>query len=414
MRGLDGQTGALFSYLSPEVLVPRDHPLRGIRPLVNGALEKLSPEFDKLYAVGGRASIPPEKLLRALLLQAFYGVRSERQLMEQVTYNMLFRWFIGLSMDAPVWDVTMFTKNRERLLAGDIVVEFLLAVMNDPATRQLLSNEHFSVDGTLIDAWAELAKGSAKRSLVERPAEGSMKSFRRKDGSDDPSCGVGRNAERDFHGEKRSNETHASTTDPDARLYRKSKGQPSRLCYMGHLLIENRHGLIVDVRTTHATGRAEREAAEVMIGKVSGGGRVTLGSDKAYDAAEHVAALRAIGVTPHVAQNLSGRRSAIDGRTTRHPGYAVSQRIRKRIEEPFGWIKAAAGLRKTRHRGLARVGWVVALTATACIWCGCPSCLGVPRDQAGWPSAARQMANCRDGTLGRRVHRHARSRPHPV
>jgi len=218
-------------------------------------------------------------------------------------------------------------------------VEFLLAVMGDAAVKRLLSNEHFSVDGTLIDAWA------------------SMKSLRRKDGGDDGPVGPGRNAERDFHGEKRSNETHASTTDPDARLYRKSRGQPSRLCFMGHLLIENRNGLIVDVRTSHATGRAEREMAEAMIAARARGRRVTLGSDKAYDAAEHVANLRAMGVTPHVTQNLSGRRSAIDGRTTRHPGYAVSQRIRKRIEEPFGWIKASAGLRKTRHRGLPRVGW---------------------------------------------------------
>jgi transposase len=348
MRGADEQTGALFSYLSPDALVPRDHPLRSIRPLVNAALAKLSPKFDTLYAAGGRLSIAPEKLLRALLLQAFYGVRSERQLMEQVTYNMLFRWFVGLSMDAPVWDVTVFTKNRERLLEGDVAVSFLLAVMDDPAVSRLLSTEHFSVDGTLIDAWA------------------SMKSFRRKDGQDDPPSGPGRNTERDFRGETRSNETHASTTDPDARLYRKSRGQPSRLCFMGHLLIENRQGLIVDVRTTHATGRAEREAAEAMIQAAARGRRVTLGADKAYDAAEHVANLRAIGVTPHVAQNASGRRSALDGRTTRHPGYAVSQRLRKRIEEPFGWIKAAAGLRKTRHRGLARVGWAVTLTAAAC------------------------------------------------
>jgi transposase len=348
MRGTDEQTGTLFSYVSPDALVPHDHPLRAIRSLVNAALAELSPRFAGLYAGGGRTSIAPEKLLRALLLQAFYGVRSERQLMEQVTYNMLFRWFIGLSMDAPVWDVTVFTKNRERLLDGDVAVSFLLSVMGDPAVKRLLSAEHFSVDGTLIDAWA------------------SMKSFRRKDGSDEPPSGPGRNAERSFRGEKRSNETHASTTDPDARLYRKAAGQPSRLCFMGHLLIENRHGLIVDVRTTHATGRAERETAEAMILAASRGRRVTLGADKAYDAAEHVARLRAIGVTPHVAQNTAGRRSAIDGRTTRHAGYAISQRLRKRIEEPFGWIKAAAGLRKTRHRGLARVGWMVTLTAAAC------------------------------------------------
>lgn len=358
MRGADEQTGRLFSYLSPEALIPADHPLRAIRPLVNKALEKLSSQFSGLYAPGGRRSIAPEKLLRALLLQAFYGVRSERQLMEQVTYNMLFRWFIGLSMDAPVWDVTVFTKNRERLLAGDIAVGFLLAVMEDPAVKRLLSTEHFSVDGTLIDAWA------------------SMKSFRRKDGSDDSPVGPGRNAERDFHGEKRSNETHASTTDADARLYRKSRGQPSRLCYMAHLLIENRNGLIVGVRTTHATGRAERDTAEVMIGVAAHGRRVTLGADKAYDAAEHVANLRAIGVTPHVAQNQSGRRSAIDGRTTRHAGYAISQRIRKRIEEPFGWIKATAGLRKTRHRGLTRVGWMFTLTAAAANLVRLPKLLG--------------------------------------
>ena len=348
MRGADEQTGALFSYLSPEALVPRDHPLRSMRRLVNAALERLSGKFDMLYGVSGRPSIAPEKLLRALLLQAFYGVRSERQLVEQVTYNMLFRWFIGLSMDAPVWDVTVFTKNRERLLAGDVAVSLLLAVMGDAAVKRLLSSEHFSVDGTLIDAWA------------------SMKSYRRKDGADDPPSGSGRNAERNFRNEKRSNATHASTTDPDARLYRKSNGQPSRLCFMGHLLIENRHGLIVDVRTTHASGVAEREAAEAMIRAAARGRRVTLGSDKAYDAAEHVAALRAIGVTPHVAQNTSGRRSAIDGRTTRHVGYGISQRLRKRIEEPFGWIKSVAGLRKTRHRGLPRVGWVVTLTAAAC------------------------------------------------
>jgi len=347
VRGTDEQTGALFSYLSPEALVPKDHPLRAIRRLVNSALEQLSPKFDALYAGGGRPSIALEKLLRALLLQALYGVRSERQLMEQVTYNMLFRWFIGLAMDAPVWDVTVFTKNRERLLAGDVAVSFLLAVMADPAVKRLLSTEHFSVDGTLIDAWA------------------SMKSFRPKDGSDEPPPGPGRNAERDFRGEKRSNETHASTTDPDARLYRKSNGQPSRLCFMGHLLIENRHGLIVDARTTHATGRAERETAEAMIGAATRGRRATLGSDKAYDAAEHIARLRAIGVTPHVAQHTSGRRSAIDGRTTRHAGYRISQRLRKRIEEPFGWIKSVAGLRKTRHRGLARVGWMFTLTAAA-------------------------------------------------
>jgi transposase len=251
MRGADEQTGALFSYLSPEAMVPQSHPLRAIRPLVNAALARLSPEFDRLYSPLGRESIAPEKLLRALLLQAFYSVRSERQLMEQITYNMLFRWFVGLSMDAPVWDVTVFTKNRERLLAGDIAQGFLRAILTDPSVKRLLSAEHFSVDGTLIEAWA------------------SMKSFRPKDGSDEP-CSPGRNGERDFRGERRSNETHASTTDPDARLYRKARGQAAKLCYMGHLLMENRSGLVVDTVTTHATGTAEREAAEVMIDDVPG------------------------------------------------------------------------------------------------------------------------------------------------
>jgi transposase len=346
VRGADEQTGALFSYLSPEALVPKDHPLRAIRRLVNAALEQLSAKFEALYASGGRPSIAPEKLLRALLLQAFYGVRSERQLMEQVTYNMLFRWFIGLSMDAPVWDVSVFTKNRERLLEGDAARGFLRAILADPAVKGLLSSEHFSVDGTLIEAWA------------------SIKSFRRKDGGDEPP-GPGRNRARDFHGERRSNKTHASTTDPDARLYRKARGQPARLCYMGHLLMENRNGLVVDAETTPATGTAERQAAEAMIGALPGQDRITLGSDKAFDVAEHVANLRAMNVTPHVAQNTTNRASAIDGRTTRHPSYELSQRIRKRIEEAFGWIKVPGGLRKTRHRGLGRVGWSFTLTAAA-------------------------------------------------
>ena len=346
MRGADEQTGALFSYLSPDAMVPQDHPLRAIRPLVNAALARLSPDFERLYAPTGRASIAPEKLLRALLLQAFYTVRSERQLMEQLAYNMLFRWFVGLSMDAPVWDVTVFTKNRERLLAGDIARGFLRAILVDPTVKRLLSTEHFSVDGTLIEAWA------------------SMKSFRPKDGGDGPPA-PGRNGERDFRGERRGNATHASTTDPDARLYRKARGQAAKLCYMGHLLMENRSGLVVDAETTHATGTAEREAAEAMVGDLPGCGRITLGSDKAFDVAEHVANLREMNVTPHVAQNDTNRSSAIDGRTTRHPGYALSRRIRKRIEEAFGWIKVPGGLRKTRHRGLERVGWGFAFTAAA-------------------------------------------------
>ena len=346
MRGGDARTEALFSYVSCEARVPRDHSLRVIRSIVNEALAALSPEFEQLYAKSGRPSIPPEKLLRALLLQAFYSVRSERQLMEQLDYNLLFRWFVGLSLDAAVWDVTVFTKNRERLIEGDIAAQFMAAVLNQERVKALLSDEHFSVDGTLIEAWA------------------SMKSFRPKDGSGEPPAS-GRNGERDFHGEKRSNETHASTTDPDARLYRKGPGQPAKLAYLGHVLMENRHALVVDSRLTQATGRAEREAALAMVAALPGNHRITLGADKAYDVAGFISDLRQHNVTPHVAQNTIRRRSAIDGRTTRHPGYAVSGRVRKRIEEVFGWGKAVAGLRQTRHRGLARGGWMFTLTATA-------------------------------------------------
>src|SRR5437764_239682 len=249
MRGADRQTGKLFSYVSPESLVPQEHPLRAIRLLVNAALERLSPTFVAIYADSGRPSIPPEKLLRSLLLQALFTVRSERQLMQQITYNMLFRWFLGLAMDAPVWDVTVFTKNRDRLLEGDIARGFLTAILGDPQVKPLLSAEHFSVDGTLIEAWA------------------SMKSFRPKDGSGEPPA-PGRNSERDFHGEKRSNQTHASTTDRDARLYRKGPGQPAKLAYLGHVLMENRHALVVDTRLSLATGTAEREAALAMVAAV--------------------------------------------------------------------------------------------------------------------------------------------------
>jgi len=343
----------LFSYVSCEARVPADHPLRAVRAIVDEALEALSPDFERLYSRIGRPSIAPEKLLRALLLQAFYSVRSERQLMQQLDYNLLFRWFVGLSMDAPIWDETVFTKNRDRLLAGEVAARFMAAVLSPPRINKLLSQEHFSVDGTLIEAWA------------------SMKSFRPKDGSGEPP-GPGRNGERSFHGEKRSNETHASTTDPEARLYRKSRGQASRLCYMGHALMENRSGLIIEARLTQATGTAEREAALAMLdNRRPGSRRLTLGADKAYDVTAFVEALRAIRVTPHITIDgnvrVTGRprKTAIDGRTTRHPGYAISQRIRKRIEEPFGWVKTVAGLRKTRHRGVARVGWMFTLAMAA-------------------------------------------------
>jgi transposase len=362
MRGGDIQTSGLFSYVSCEARVPGDHPLRAIRAIVDEALEVLSADFERMYSPIGRPSIPPEKLLRALLLQAFYTIRSERQLMEQLDYNLLFRWFVGLAMDAPIWDVTVFTKNRERLLAGDVAAKFLSAVMGQHRVKALLSDDHFSVDGTLIEAWA------------------SMKSFKPKervgpdDNDNDGSPGMepgaeakpqARNAERDFRGEKRSNATHSSSTDPDARLFKKARGQAAKLCHMGHVLMENRNGLVVDAMLTHATGTAEREAALAMLARMDGRHRITLGADKAYDAASFIAALRGIKVTPHVAQNDKGRRSAIDGRTTRHAGYTVSIRIRKKIEEIFGWAKTSGGLRKTRHRGQARVGWNFTLTAAA-------------------------------------------------
>jgi transposase len=357
MRGRDHQSGHLGGYVDPEALVPPDHPLRQIRPLVNAALARLSPDFDELYSLTGRPSVPPEQLLRALLLQAFFTVRSERQLMEQLTYNILFRWFVGLSIEAPVWDVTVFTKNRDRLLEGDIAHGFLRAILADPQVKHLLSSEHFSVDGTLIEAWA------------------SMKSFRPKDGSGEPP-GPGRNGERDFHGEARSNETHASTTDPDARLYKKANGQAAKLCHMGHVLIENRSCLVVDARTTLATGTAEREAAVAMIGMIPGQHRITVGFDKAYDTADFVADMRSLDVTPHVTQNDKGRRSAIDGRTTRHWGYQVSLLVRKRIEEAFGWMKTIGGQRKTRYRGTSRVGWMFTLSAAAYDLIRLPKLLG--------------------------------------
>lgn len=348
VRGEDRKSEGMFSYLRLEERVPRDHPLRAIRVLVDAALAELSPAFEALYAHVGRPSIPPERLLRALLLQAFYTVRSERLLMEQLDYNLLFRWFVGLSMDDAVWDATVFCKNRDRLLDGDIAAKFMAGVLNLPQVKRLLSSEHFSVDGTLIEAWA------------------SMKSFVPKDGGGPPPAGGAgaRNAERDFHGEKRSNDTHASTTDPDARLFRKGRGKEAKLCHMGHILTENRHGLIVDARLTEANGTAEREAALAMV-EDNAGSRSTLGADKNYDTADFVAGCRARGCVPHVAQNDTNRRSAIDARTTRHPGYAISMIKRKRIEEPFGWMKTVGMMRKTRHRGRPLVAWFFVLTAAA-------------------------------------------------
>lgn len=346
MRGIDERPAQLFSYVDLEQRVPSDHPLRPIRELVDEVLDGLSRTFAKLYARDGRPGIPPERLLRALLLQAFYSVRSERLLMDQLNYNLLFRWFVGLSADDAVWDATVFCKNRDRLLDGDVAAKFMTGVLNLPAVRELLSSEHFSVDGTLIEAWA------------------SLKSFVPKGDSKPPGQGGGRNGERDFHGEKRSNETHVSTTDPDARLFRKGHGKEAKLCHMGHIMTENRQGLIVDARLTEANGSAEREAALDMIADNAGPGS-TLGADKNYDTADFVAGCREQGCVPHVAQNNTRRRSAIDGRTTRHPGYRASQMKRKRIEEPFGWMKTVGVMRKTRHRGRRLVEWFFVLTAAA-------------------------------------------------
>jgi transposase len=352
MRGRDERSEGFFSYVRLEERLPADHPLRAIRALADAALASLNKRFEGLYSTMGRPSIPPEMLLRATLLQAFFSVRSERMLMEQINYNLLFRWFVGLPMDAEVWHPTVFTHNRDRLLEAEVAHEFLAALLALPQVKKLLSSEHFSVDGTLIDAWA------------------SMKSFRPKDGSGEPPA-PGRNGERNFHKEKRSNETHASTSDPDARLYRKADGRESRLCFMGHVLMENRNGLAVDAALTHATGTAEREAALAMLDRRSRRGRVTLGADKAYDVTAFVESLRERKVTPHITINGAVsklgvvRKTALDGRTTRHAGYAISLVCRKRIEEVFGWIKAQAGLAKVKLRGCARVETAFTFTVAA-------------------------------------------------
>ena len=337
----------MFSYLSPEERVPAKHPLRPIRLMVDEVLKVLSPDFNGLYSAFGRPSIPPEKLLRALLLQVLYTVRSERMLMEQLEYNLLFRWFVGLNMDEAVWVPTVFTKNRDRLLEGDVAEKFFQLVLTQARMADLLSDEHFSVDGTLIEAWA------------------SHKSFQRKDQSAPPPDDPG-NPTVDFHGEKRSNDTHESTTDPDARLARKSGGHEAKLAYCGNVMIENRNGLVVDTELLQCNGTAERDAAMMMAERVEGIERITLAADKAYDTKDFVNEMRGMNVTPHVSQNTKrAGGSAIDGRTTRHEGYQVSQRKRKRIEEDFGWIKTVGTLRKTRHRGLETVRWVFTFTATA-------------------------------------------------
>jgi transposase len=345
MRGLDTQQSTMFSYLSPEMRVPADHPLRPIRLMVDRVLVRLDPQFEKMYSAMGRPSIAPEKLLRALLLQIFFSIRSERLLMEMLAYNLLFRWFVGMNMDEDVWVPTVYSKNRDRLLAGNIAEEFFDEVLAEAKDANLLSDEHFTVDGTLIEAWA------------------GMKSFRPKDGSGaGPSDSDPGNPTVNFHGEKRSNDTHESTTDPEALLARKGDGKEAKLSYAGHVMMENRNGLVVNTRLTQATGTCEREASLEMVDDIPGEGRVTLGGDKNYDTKDHVAQLREKNVTPHVAQK---KNSAIDERTTRHPGYKVSQEKRKRVEEIFGWLKTIALLRKTKHKGLLRVGWMFAFAASA-------------------------------------------------
>ena len=372
MRGSDKQNGALFSYVNLEDRVPARHPLRLIRKIVNGALARLDGVFATLYAAEGRPSIAPERLLRAALIQILFSVRSERQLMEQMQYNLLFRWFVGLGIDDPVWVPTVFSKNRDRLLTTDIARQFLAAILADQAVAPLLSDEHFSVDGTLIRAWASMKSFQPREaaSSTEPPAVGDAGSGRdggaNQDGgastSEPPAAG--RNAEMNFHGQKRSNETHASRTDPEARLYRKGPGREAKLCFMGHLLMDNRHGLGVGARLSLATGTAECDAGLAMAEKIPGRGSVTVGADKGYDQRGFVAALRGMGVTPHMAQH-TGRRGALDGRTTRHRGYAASQRARKRVEEIFGWLKTVGLMRKTRHKGVDRVGWMFTFTVAA-------------------------------------------------
>jgi transposase len=344
MRGPDDQTSGMFSYLSPEQRVRPDHPLRAIRRMTDQVLATLSPRFTKMYSDIGRPSIPPEQLLRALLIQSLYTVRSERLLMEEIDYSVLYRWFVGLSMDDPIWSPTTFSKNRDRLLASDVAGAFFDGVLVQARAAGLLSDEHFTVDGTLLEAWA------------------SLKSFRRtKEEPTGPPDDPG-NPTVNFHGESRRNDTHQSTTDPDAQLARKGQGKEAKLSYAGHILLDNRHGLVANVCTTAATGTAERDAAHLLLDASAPPGS-TVGGDKGFDVASFVASVRALAITAHVAQKING--SAIDGRTTRHAGYAISQQKRKLIEQVFGWMKTVGGLRKLRHRGGALVDWIVTFTAAA-------------------------------------------------
>jgi len=350
LRGKNSNQNSMFSYRSLEERIPRRHPLRDIRKIVDKALAELSPTFDEMYAKAGRPSIPPEQLIRAMLIQVLFSVRSERLLMEELDFNLLYRWFVGLSMDDQVWNHSVFSKNRDRLLLNDVADRFFDAIREQAAAKKLLSQDHFTVDGTLIEASA------------------SLKSYRPKDevppDDDDPGDTGGRNEMVDFHGQKRSNDTHQSTTDPDALLARKGKGKEAKLSYAGHILTENRNGLIVDAELTQATGTAETEAGLTMLSRLPGLGRKTIGADKGYDTRKFVEGSRANAVTPHVARKK--RYSAIDGRTVLHASYAQSQKRRKLVEERFGWMKDIGGLRKLRHRGLATVGWIFKFAAAVC------------------------------------------------
>jgi transposase len=344
MRGNDDQLqDGMFSYVTLEERIPAAHPLRGVRKLADAVLAEMSKDFDGLYAKTGRPSIPPERLFRALLLQVFYSVRSERLLMEQLDYNLLFRWFVGLEIDEPVWNHAVFSKNRERVLNQELAQRFFAKVKAQ--AEGLISDEHFTVDGTLIEAWA------------------SHKSFQRKDRDDEPGSGAGGN----FHGEKRANDTHQSKTDPEARLYKKSAGQEAKLSYLGHVVVENRNGLITAAMTTQADGLAERDAALLMLHDIPkpGGRRITAGADKAFDTQDFVSTVRELGVIPHVTQNTGNRRSAIDGRTTRHPGYEISLSKRWLVEKPFGWLKQIGPLKKVKLRGLAKVDWLFVFSCAA-------------------------------------------------
>lgn len=351
MRGVDEKRSDEEFTASPERLVPADHPLRPIKAMADAALAELSPLFDAIYSVYGRPSIPPERLFRALLLQILYTVRSERMLVEQLGYNMLFRWFVGMSGLEPVWNASTYSKNRDRFLEGDVAVAFFNQILEQATAEGLVSDEHFSVDGTLIEAWA------------------SFKSLKAKDAPEDDSPPDGpapKNPSLDYKGEKRGNATHQSTTDPEARIYQKNKGSGYKMAFLGHALMENRNGLVVASTITIATGTAEREAAIALISGIGDlNERLTLGADKGYDTQDFVAELRDLNVTPHVAQNDTNRKSAIDGRTTRHEGYKVSIRKRKRIEEIFGWMKTVGLFRKTRHKGIPRVNWMFAFTVAA-------------------------------------------------